>query len=176
MKKCIDIALNCGFTSAGELDCSTIEVRTEVRDMCATNTCQQYNKNWACPPACGSLEECESKIKNYKKGIIVQTTTELEDSMDFEGIQELGEKHSENLKKTIEELSKMYPNMLTLGTGFCNICSKCTYPDEYCRFPEKRISSMEAFGIVVNDVCKANNLPYNYGKNTMTYIGCFLLE
>ena len=33
MKKCIDIALNCGFTSAGELDCSTIEVRTEVRDM-----------------------------------------------------------------------------------------------------------------------------------------------
>jgi len=29
---------------------------------------------------------------------------------------------------------------------------------------------------VVNEICKANDLPYNYGPNTMTYVGCFLFE
>lgn len=176
MQKNINIALECGFSHAGELDCATIQVRQEVRDMCAANTCQQYGINWACPPGCGTIEECEKKIREYSKGIIVQTTTELEDSMDFEGIQELGIKHSENIKKALDKLHEIYPGMLTLGTGSCDRCKECTYPDAPCRFPEKIISSMEAFGIVVNDVCKANNIPYYYGKNTLTYVGCFLLE
>ena len=178
MQKNIDIALECGFSHSGELDASTLVVKQEVRDMCAVNTCGQYDKNWACPPGCGSLEDCGNKLKKYKRGIIVQTTKQLEDSMDFEGLEELGKEHEANFKRAIDKFTELYADkdILILGTGSCNICKECTYPDKECRFPQKRISSMEAYGLVVNEVCKANNIPYNYGPNTMTYVGCFLFE
>ena len=50
-------ALSCGFSHVGDLDASTIQVRSEVRSACAENKCQHYNKNWVCPPGCGTLEE-----------------------------------------------------------------------------------------------------------------------
>ena len=49
-----------------------------------------------------------------------------------------------------------------------------TDADALCRFPEKMVSSMESYGIVVAEVCKANDLPYYYGKNTIAYTSCVL--
>lgn len=69
-----ELALSCGFSHVGNLDADTIEVHPEVRDSCASNKCQAYDKNWACPPACGTLEECSERIHKYKKGLILQTT------------------------------------------------------------------------------------------------------
>ncbi|MBQ1285744.1 MAG: DUF2284 domain-containing protein, partial [Lachnospiraceae bacterium] len=56
----------------------------------------------------------------------------------------------------------------------CNRCKECTYPDAPCRFPEKAVSSMESYGLYVSDVCKKNNVAYNYGPEKMCYSGCFL--
>ena len=170
------LALDCGFDHVGELDASTITVRTEVRDACAENKCQFYGKNWSCPPACGTLEECGERIGKYSKGIIVQSTQELEDSFDFEGLQELGERHAKAMSDLTDRLREQYPEALILGAGTCTRCKSCTYPDAPCRFPKKMISSMESYGMVVNEVCKANDIPYNYGKDTMTYVGCALVE
>lgn len=170
------LALDCGFTTAGDLDVSTIVIRKEVRDACATNTCGVYGKSWACPPACGELEECSARIHAFKKGIIFQTTQELEDSFDFEGLEELGEKFGKSVIKFNKAIKEQYPGCMVLSAGTCTLCKECTYPDEPCRMPDKRLSSIEAYGMTVNEVCKANNLTYNYGPNTMTYIGCALIE
>lgn len=175
MKEAIDIALKSGFSHSTEMNVDSIELNPEVRTMCSANTCQHYGKNWSCPPACGTLEQCGAQIKQYSKGIIVQSTAQLEDSFDVEGLEELAKTHIKNYRTALAELKKIYPDVMYLGTGACDICSQCTYPDEPCRFPDKAISSMEAYGMVVNDVCKANNIPYNYGKDTMTFVGCFLL-
>ena len=176
MEKNIEIAKECGFTNAGVLSVDTMVVKKEVRDMCEMNTCQKYGKNWACPPACGELDECEKKLRKFSKGIIVQQTGQLEDFMDIEGLDELDKAYKASFKKAVERFSELYPNMLPLAAGPCLLCKECTYPDKDCRFPDKRVSSMESFGLVVNEVCKANDLPYNYGPNTMTYVGCFLFE
>jgi predicted metal-binding protein len=66
--------------------------------------------------------------------------------------------------------------MLSLGSGGCRRCKKCTYPDAPCRFPEKKFASMEAYGMLVTQVCQDNGLDYYYGKGTITYTSCFLLE
>ncbi|MDR0628659.1 MAG: DUF2284 domain-containing protein [Treponema sp.] len=34
-----------------------------MRDVCAVNKCMAYGTNWSCPPACGTLEECEARIR-----------------------------------------------------------------------------------------------------------------
>jgi predicted metal-binding protein len=51
-------ALDAGFTLAAPLDPKTIRIMPEVRGMCEVNKCDAYGSNWACPPACGTLEEC----------------------------------------------------------------------------------------------------------------------
>lgn len=39
-----------GFSHWAKLDVSTIVLKQEVRDMCATNSCGRYGKCWSCPP------------------------------------------------------------------------------------------------------------------------------
>lgn len=169
-------ALDTGFSTVSKLDCSTIKLMPEVREMCAVNKCNQYDKNWACPPACGTLEECEERIKNYEVGIIVQTVGTLEDSMDFESMVEIEKKHKEIFLRFSDEIKKEYEDVLSLGVGSCIKCKKCTYPDEACRFPEHILSSMEAYGMLVSQVCIDNNVKYYYGPNTLAYTGCFLIK
>jgi predicted metal-binding protein len=158
------------------VDADTIRLRTEVRDACAVNKCGAYNTNWSCPPGCGTLEECEVRIRKFKKGLLVQTTGVLEDSMDIDGMMQTAKDHTKHMDAFMEEIKKLYPGSMIMGAGGCKRCEKCTFPDKPCRFPDKMTSSMEAYGMVVSDVCQDNNLPYYYGENTLTYTGCILLE
>lgn len=175
-EKLKQLAMDCGFDHVGDLDADTIEVHPEVRDSCAENKCQAYGKNWICPPACGTLEECSERMHKFKKGLILQSTGELEDSFDFEGIMELGERHGKAFDQFADEVRRMYPGTLVLGDGACRRCKTCTYPDAPCRFPERQSSAMEAMGMLVSEVCQRNNIPYYYGPGTLTYVGCILVE
>lgn len=165
-----------GFTHVAPLDCTTLVLLQEVRDMCASNKCRQYDKNWACPPGCGTLEECANKIHQFQKGIIVQTVGQLEDEMDGEGMMETEARHKETFHAFHDYLLKTYGRVLAIGAGCCTKCKACTYPDAPCRFPDKATSSMEAYGMDVSQVCKANHLPYYYGRCTIAYTSCYLLE
>jgi len=135
-----------------------------------------YDKNWACPPGCGTLSECESTVRGYKKGLIVQTVGELEDPMDGEGMMEAEAKHKKTFLEFSQYLKAQCSRTLPIGAGSCVLCKACTYPDAPCRMPDKAISSMEAYGMLVSQVCKDNDLPYYYGTNTIAYTSCFLLE
>ena len=114
-------------------------------------------------------------ICHYKKGILVQTVTELEDEFDWDGMIKAQNRHQEHFHLFLEKLCAFNPEFLPLGTVCCMICKTCSYPDAPCRFPEKMVSSMEAYGVLVLEVCKTNDLPYYYGADTMTYTSCFLL-
>lgn len=169
------LALDSGFTHAVPLDTTTISLKQEVRDMCK-NGCQQYARRWSCPPGCGSLNELREIICHYKKGILVQTVTELEDEFDWDGMIKAQNRHQEHFHLFLEKLCAFNPEFLPLGTGCCMICKTCSYPDAPCRFPQKRISSMEACGMVVSEVCRQNRLKYYYGPNTIAYVACVLVK
>jgi len=171
------IAMDCGFSYCGPLDADTIVLRQEARDMCAGGKCHKYATCWSCPPGCGTLQECEGRIRKYKKGIIVQTVGELEDALDGETMVETGRLHGVHVNVMVEKLIENgYKGFLTLGAGCCQICKECTYPDAPCRFPDKMHSSMESYGMIVSEVCKANDIKYYYGANHIAYTGCFLIE
>ena len=170
------IAEASGFTAWMPLDVTTIELKPEVRDMCAVNSCGQYGKRWGCPPGCGSLEECRERLQGYTHGILVQTSGDIEDGFDFEAMMEIEAEHKEHFLEMHAQLRDSAGQVLALGAGCCTVCAKCTYPDTPCRFPEKMLSSMEAYGMLVLEVCKANGLTYYYGADKMAYTGCFLLK
>lgn len=169
-------ALEAGFSFVSEIDCDKINLMPEVRAMCATNSCGKYDKNWACPPGCGELLECAERVHSYKKGIVVQTVGDIEDSFDFESMMEIEAKHKENFTAFAEVLREELPELLPLGAGTCTKCKQCTYPDAPCRFPGKSFSSMEAYGMLVSDVCTLAGMKYNHGQGKMAYTSCYLLE
>ena len=170
------LAEEAGFSAWKPLDAATIELKTEVRDMCAVNSCGQYGKRWSCPPGCGSLEECAEKLRGFQGGILVQTYGDIEDGFDFEAMMEIEVDHKEHFTQMYEALRRESGEILALGAGCCMACAKCTYPDEKCRFPEKMVSSMEAYGMLVIEICQKNGLTYYYGPDKMAYTSCFLVK
>lgn len=169
-------ALACGFSHVGPLNVDTIEMHKEARDACAENKCHMYGKNWSCPPGCGTLEECEARLRKYKDGLILQTTCEMEDAFDFEAMADLGERHQKAFKQFAELIRAVYPGCMILGMAGCENCKECTYPDNPCRFPDKMTSAMEGYGMIVSEVCQRNDIKYYYGPGTLTYVGCVLVK
>ena len=77
-----------GIFQYGIINTKDINFSQEVRKMCEVNTCRQYGKTWACPPAIGTVEECRDRICSYDKMILFSGKYDLEDSFDFEGMTE----------------------------------------------------------------------------------------
>ena len=175
-KKLIDQAIRMGFTHAGRLNLEALIFMPEVRQMCSADKCHSYNKNWRCPPACGSIEDASKKASEYNFGLIVQTTGDMEDDFDYETIQITSKKHTENFYKLIKELKKDHTDLLPMGAGTCTLCETCSYPDEPCRHPDISISSMEAYGLWVSKVCELSGIPYYYGKQKLTFTSLYLLK
>jgi predicted metal-binding protein len=172
--KLTELALECGFTSARAVDPAKIRIYREVRDACAEDKCNSYGKNWACPPACGSLDDCADRVRGYKSGIIMQTTGVLADELDWDGMLRLGVEHSGHIAAFSGRALPEHPYSLVLGAGACRICETCSYPFAPCRFPQKMTYSMEAYGMLVSEVCTVSGIPYHYGRGTLTYVACFL--
>lgn len=165
-----------GFEASAPLKVESIHLHPEVREMCAAGKCGQYGCSWSCPPYTGSLEECRAQILRFREGILVQTVQPIEDSFDAEGIMDAERLHKKRFYEMRDILAAEYPNLLAIGAGCCTRCEKCACPDAPCRFPEKKVSSMEAYGMLVLEVCKENQLGYYYGAQKIAYTSCFLLE
>ena len=169
-------ALASGFSQAGELNVEAVVFMPEIRDMCRADRCKSFGKNWRCPPACGTIEEAAARAKEYTYGVIVQSIGKMEDDFDYETIEGTSKLHKENFAKLVKTLKARHGDILPMGAGTCTICGTCSYPDSPCRHPDESISSMEAYGLWVSKVCELSGIPYNNGKQTITYTSCYLLK
>ena len=169
----IQMAKKAGFSHAVKLDPGTLSPRQEVRDMCQSG-CSRFGTCWTCPPGCGTLEQCRQKLSVCRHGIFVQTVAELEDEFDGVGMMQAQNIHNSRFSLLAQQLRGAIPDLLPLGAGCCGICKDCTYPEKPCRFPDRQISSMEAFGLLVQQICKDNGLAYYYGSGTIAYCACLV--
>ena len=176
MEMLLSLARQAGFSHSAELDAAVLKPLTEVRDMCSADRCRGYGKSWSCPPACGSIEHAARRISQYRRGLIVQTTGELEDEFDLQAIAAIEARHKKAFLNLVRQARLLFPGCLPLSSGACSLCRKCTYPGRPCRFPGKRLSSMEAYGLLVSDVCQKSGLPYYYGPKTITFTACILTD
>ena len=170
----IERAKKLGFDTAVVMDPWSLEVRADVRDMCAADKCGAYGRNWTCPPAVGTLEECAARLSQHKTGLLLQTVGRMEKPIDSRCYRETERRHSENLRVLTKEIRRVHPSALSLGAGGCRVCRRCAYP-ESCRFPEQAMSSMEAYGLFVTQVCRDAGVAYHHGERTITYTACILI-
>lgn len=173
IEKWIERAKELGFDTATPCDTKTLIPMEKVREMCAADRCQAYNKNWTCPPNCGTLEECGAKMHSFEHGILLQTIGHMTKDIDSKCYRETEHRHMKNFLALAKELRQEHPDCLALGAGGCRVCKKCAYP-EPCRFPDQAYSSMEGYGLFVTQVCRDNCVPYYYGERTIAYSACIL--
>ena len=176
----ISVLKNMGISAATVFPVNEIKFDTVLfRDMCKQNLCGSYGKNYKCPPHIGEPEDLKKEVLTYHTAILIQTIYPLEDSYDFEGMNEGKNVHSENIQKTKEYINKniTYNNMLTLGVGGCDLCEKCgVLTGTPCVFPDKAISSVEGYCMDVSNMTNSHGLKYINGVNTVSYVAVFLLK
>lgn len=164
-----------GFDHVGALDPAALVFRPEVRAMCEDNRCGKYAKTWTCPPGCGTLQTLSARAAGCRGGVIVQSTGQLEDNFDVETMLETGKLQGERFDELVLRARTRWADCLPMGAGGCDRCASCGYPDTPCRFPALAFPSMEAYGLIVADVCRDSGMAYYYGPGTITYTSCLLL-
>ena len=158
----------------------TSEVKTDVifRSMCESNACGKYGKCWTCPPDAGDINELIKSLQEYSRVLVYQTVSELEDSFDIEGMYEAGNRHNQLLQSIMDLYNEktLGCKVMHLGAGGCKVCERCGKMDGIpCRFPEKAVSSLEAYGINVSELAKSGGMKYINGQDTVTYFGALFI-
>ena len=169
-----ETASQIGFTEYGYVPISQLNYSAAVRKICEGNSCRNYGASWACPPAVGTLDECRKRIAQYNTMMLFTKKYTLDSSFDFEAMGE----GLRDFKKAVDRFHRNLdlPSFLLLSNEGCGRCTKCTYPDEPCRFPNLLHHSLEGYGFVVNELAKEANIRYNNGPNTVTFFGALLFN
>ena len=166
-------ACACGANRAAVIPAAEIVTDASFRDMCASNACGMYGRCWTCPPHVGEIHALMQELTEYEYVLVYQRVSTLEDSYDFEGMQEA--KHAQYvLSKKLGEALAPYalPKSLHLGAGGCGVCAQCAArTNEPCRFPTLAMASLEAYGVYVSKMAEAAGMQYINGADTVTYFG-----
>lgn len=172
----IKLALDCGATKATVIDVKDMVLSSHFRDVCETNGCGMCGRCWMCPPDVAPIDELMSLVLSYKKALVFQTVTELEDSFDIEGMGEAG-KNMTCLCQKIRKETGFLADRLVLSAGGCRVCERCTRLDGIpCRCPDEAFLSLEVCGVDVYNTVKPTELKYINGADTVTFFGMVLYK
>ena len=176
-ERLISDALALGATQSAVLDTDRLRVYPEVRQLCERNSCGSYNSNWMCPPYVGSLAETSIRLREYRVGLLIQSVFPLEESFDVEGMTAAVERHQQLLRVMAKHMRITYgfERVLPLGTGPCRTCTRCSALDDIpCRFPNRALASIEAYGVNVKEIVESCGFSHTNGPNTVSYVGVLL--
>lgn len=151
-----------------------IPFTSKAASYCKANLCGRYGKSWSCPPAVGTYEELKKKALTYKNAFIFTNKGIIDDFSDTAATDKLRKETLDILFDICEKLKSNNIPHLALGCGSCSYCKECTYPVAPCRFPEKVIPPIEAYGVDVAHLCKKTGLTYFAEKNEVIFF-CMVL-
>ena len=173
------LAKSLGAAHAAIINVEDIKFNDDFRLQCEQNSCGSYNKNWMCPPAVGPINELKERVLKFKQGLLFQTVYQLENSFDWEGMQQGTADHTKIFRKVLDNIRSTgtFKELLPLNVGPCTFCSRCAFLDgQECRFPEEAVSSVEANVMDVMALEKSCGIPYNNGKDTISCVSLILVN
>ena len=172
-----EAAINCGADKAELIEASKLVSSNTFRAYCEDNVCGFYGRCWSCPPDVGEIAVLREKLKRYDRIMIYQVISRVKDYSDTEGMNAAGEKFSDVSQKLQSLLKSAFCKpFLHLG-GSCRLCPECAkIRNEPCRYPEKLIPSLSAYGVDVLKTCQGTSLEYVNGENTVTNFGMVLFN
>lgn len=151
-----------------------IKVQDRVRIVCQQE-CERYGSTWACPPAVGTLDECENRIHEYPFAVFFSSVAEVSDIMNMQEMLGTRRAHEDLTTILAGFLNEQGFDTFTLSTESCDICERCSYLDgKPCRFPDRMHPCLESHGVVVSEIVEKEQMEYNLGGNTILWFSMVL--
>lgn len=156
--------------SYGFMDPKELEFTQRVRFICRQE-CPMFGKTWACPPAVGSVEECQKKCLQFPQCLMIATITEVSDIANIDETLSTRGDHEAITNDVAALLRAQGVEPYILSTEACAICDRCAWLDgQPCRFPEKMHPCVESHGINIIPTLEAQGIPFIYGENIVTWV------
>ena len=158
------------------IDPNKLEFSDRIRWICQ-HECPMYGKTWACPPAVGTVCDCEKRCKDFERCLIIATITEVRDIADIEETLSSRFPHEEITNQVADLLREQGAEPYILSTEACAICDRCAYLDgQPCRHPEKMHPCVESHGINLLGLIEEKGLAFQYGENVVTWFSLLLFN
>ena len=131
----IEEAKKLGFSDAAVMKTDKLVFVPEYRVFCEENACGNYDKNPACPPESGTVEEMKERALDYENTLVLQTTQDR--LMDYRKAKLAHNKLTEQLSEKMKAVSYTHlAEWRRLGAG--TLCGDdptsgiCGVPDDVC--------------------------------------------
>ena len=158
------------------LDPKQLDFSDRVRWICE-HECPMYGKTWACPPAVGSVCDCEKRCKSCDRCLMIATIAEVRDIADIEETLSTRGDHEEITNQVGDLLREQGVEPYILSTEACALCARCAYLDgQPCRYPEKMHPCVESHGINILGLIEEKGLAFQYGENVVTWFSLLLFS
>ena len=136
-----------------------------------------YGKTWACPPAVGTVADCEEKCRSYNGCLLISTIAEVSDIADISQTLATRPAHEEITNQVGELLREQGVDPYILSTEACTLCERCAYLDgQPCRYPEKMHPCVESHGINILPLLEELGLQFQYGENVVTWFSLLFFK
>lgn len=170
----IRLAEELGFASAAVIDTEDIVFIPAFRPLCEENLCGKYGVNYACPPACGTVEEVAARVRSYRRALVLQTMWDIDDPMDVAQTKPAKTAHN---RMALELKDRIGGDGLVAGAGGCDLCRECALVHgEPCRFPDRKFSCMSAYCVFVQDLAQRCGMEYDCGPGVVGFFGMYCFD
>ena len=151
------------------LDPAKLEFNERIRWICE-NECPMFGKSWACPPAVGSVAECQAQCRRFDSCLMIATITEVADIANIDETLATRPEHEAITNQVGDLLRQQGLEPYILSTEACAECDRCASLDgQPCRFPGRMHPCVESHGINLLAVLDELGLAFQYGENVVTW-------
>lgn len=116
----IEEAKALGFSDAAVINTDKLVFVPEYRVFCEDNLCGNYDKNPACPPESGTVEEMKARALKFEKTLVLQTMQDGE--RDYKKAKLYHNKLTEQLAEKMNEAGKTELLIMSAGPYKHNSC------------------------------------------------------
>ena len=149
------------------IDTKELSFSPRVRHICESE-CPMYGKSWACPPAVGSVEDCQAKCLSYPEALVITTITEVSDIANLQETLDTRGPHEAITHQIADLVRRQCGEVYVLSTEACAVCEQCAYPDGPCRHPDRMFPCVESHAILATELAEKYGIDF-IGGNIVTW-------
>lgn len=167
----------------GVYGCAFVDTKDLVfnpgfRKLCEEDSCGNYDVNYSCPPYCGTPEEMEAKVRQYRRVLVMQTAWDVNSVMDTSETKAAKKKHNEISFTVLEKLGGLGIEADAMMAGPCTQCKKTCMQmiGKPCPRDYKVYSCLSAYCLDVTKLAETAGLECWAGEKRVLYFSVFMYE
>lgn len=166
-----EIAREYGF-EAVIIPSQTIPINPQFRKYCQENICGNYNANYSCPPACGSVQAMHEKILAQDRAMIISKKWPIDSYEDKAGMRRAKEITNAEILEIMDKARDLGLEGFCAGYSGCNLCGQCLQAKGLaCPHPDKRIGCLSSYCVDVARLAQICNLEFDWQEDTIYLFG-----